>query len=689
MPEQKVEFENIHVIADEHITDDEQELSLFEIDTKVQATEADDKFKTQLKNLCIKHRSCFRKTPGRFKSYEHTIIMKNDEPFFMKSYPIPDKYRDKVSEEIDNMLRYGVIERAVTPYINPLVIVPKKNGAVRICLDARQINDRMQEDHDGPEEIDQVLRRCQGIGVMSSLDLRASFWQVPLAHESRKYTGFSHQGYTYQYTSVPFGLKISSAALNRAAETILRDMRDSVIAFVDDWLVVSATMEQHLQDLDELLTVYQTRTSDQEKTPSVSSTATVFVLHGARHDAVSKRSGSLVQASTGRKRKAWDDVGQDPMREESRKLICQWVEDVNHATKIGRRSDNRKPLAARENTQPLVCTVQPRCVQRPASPTPSIVSARPASTIDLISGDEDDEPIIVCEIFHARRPTALPPVQRPTTPQRIRPASVLIIESPASPPISPATSPSLSLESRPPSPVRFSPTPPLSYSPISSALENYSSHEDDGASPRPSPSYSPVQSASESDNTPPGSPQFINPAWVPNEQDSDDEEIDHEVALIWGQRAFQAAADEGYFSAQSSSKHLDAFITRVLAQASERALSETPTTPTVARAPPVPSQPYAGPVRKRDRKRKFAPFFAASIEITRMRRRRCMERVSSVWRGQSPAGIKDAQRQNTGCSPKRCSNTLWYDSIKVCVRVWTPNTGKFSDLTFRNQKFRE
>ncbi|CAB0035511.1 unnamed protein product [Trichogramma brassicae] len=96
-----------------------------------------------------------------------------------------------------------------------------------------------------------------------------------------------------------------------------------------------------------------------------------------------------------------------------------------------------------------------------------------------------------------------------------------------------------------------------------------------------------------------------------------------------------------YFN-YDSSKHLDAFITRVLAQASERALSETPTTPTVARAPPVPSQPYAGPVRKRDRKRKFAPFFAASIEITRMRRRRCMERVSSVWRGQSPAEQENA-----------------------------------------------
>ncbi|CAB0029044.1 unnamed protein product [Trichogramma brassicae] len=151
------------------------------------------------------------------------------------------------------MLNYGVIERATTPFINPLVVVPKKDGSVRVCLDARQINDRMQEDHDGPEEIDQVLRRCQSIGVMSSLDLRASFWQVPLAKESRKYTGFSHQGYTYQYTAVPFGLKISSAALNRAAEVILRDMHESVIPFVDDWLVVSPNMEQHLSDLDELL----------------------------------------------------------------------------------------------------------------------------------------------------------------------------------------------------------------------------------------------------------------------------------------------------------------------------------------------------------------------------------------------------------------------------------------------------
>ncbi|CAB0029049.1 unnamed protein product [Trichogramma brassicae] len=81
----------------------------------------------------------------------------------------------------------------------------------------------------------------------------------------------------------------------------------------------------------------------------------------------------------------------------------------------------------------MVCAVRPRCVQNPSSPTPSIVPVRPPSTIDLVSLEDDDEPIIVCEVFHARRPT---------TPRHIRPASVIIIEPAASPPGSLVTSPS-------------------------------------------------------------------------------------------------------------------------------------------------------------------------------------------------------------------------------------------------------
>ncbi|CAB0039250.1 unnamed protein product [Trichogramma brassicae] len=229
------------------------DISFDEIEAKVRQTGLDTESQNKLLQVCNKHRECFRKIPGRFRSYEYEIRMKNNEPFAMKSYPVPIKYREQVSHEIERMLGYGVIERASTPFINPLVAVAKKDNTVRLCLDARQINDRMLEDHDGPEEIDQVLRQCSNIGVMSSLDLHSSFWQVPLEKSSRKYTGFLHQGRTYQFTVVPFGLKVASAALNRAAESVLNGMQGRVIDFVDDWLIVSPDFDQHVRDLDELL----------------------------------------------------------------------------------------------------------------------------------------------------------------------------------------------------------------------------------------------------------------------------------------------------------------------------------------------------------------------------------------------------------------------------------------------------
>ena len=87
---------------------------------------------------------------------------------------------------------------------------------------------------------------------MTSLDLTATFWHIKLALESRRYTGFRHNGFTYQFKVVAFGLKISSAALKRATEIIVRGMPDALIDFVDDWLCVSANFGEHLQHLRQL-----------------------------------------------------------------------------------------------------------------------------------------------------------------------------------------------------------------------------------------------------------------------------------------------------------------------------------------------------------------------------------------------------------------------------------------------------
>lgn len=76
-----------------------------------------------------------------------------------------------------------------------------------------------------------------------------SFWQVGLMPESREYTGFLFNGKTYHFKVVPFGLKVSSGALVRASEKILKNLSSFIIDFVDDWLCVSKNFEEHIYHL--------------------------------------------------------------------------------------------------------------------------------------------------------------------------------------------------------------------------------------------------------------------------------------------------------------------------------------------------------------------------------------------------------------------------------------------------------
>uniref|UniRef100_A0ABD2X4Y4 RNA-directed DNA polymerase n=2 Tax=Trichogramma kaykai TaxID=54128 RepID=A0ABD2X4Y4_9HYME len=208
--------------------------------------------RVRITSLLYRYRARFDEAPGRFKSFMYKLRIQDTSPYQIKSYPIPIAHRAAVAEEIARMLWYDIIERSYSQYVNPIVAVVKKNNIVRLCLDARELNKRLDNDHDGPEKIRQVLKKWAKIGIMSSVDLRASFWQIPLHPGSRKFTAFMHAGKTYHFKVVPFGLKISTAALARAAEPILRDMGDYVFDYVDDWLVISRDVDEHIRHLGKL-----------------------------------------------------------------------------------------------------------------------------------------------------------------------------------------------------------------------------------------------------------------------------------------------------------------------------------------------------------------------------------------------------------------------------------------------------
>lgn len=217
-------------------------------------TTINEKHKRQLMNVLKENAEVFREVPGRIVGYEHHIKVTDSTPFFQRSYPVPIALREKVDEEIKKMVSCNVIERSSGPFVNPLVTVIKKDKSVRLCLDARKINTVMLPDYEGSAQISDILASCNGIKILSSIDLKNSFWQVSLHRESRDFTGFMHRGRTYRFTVMPFGLKTSSASLARALDSALsEDVKKFTLIYVDDCLVISRSIEEHLDHLRALL----------------------------------------------------------------------------------------------------------------------------------------------------------------------------------------------------------------------------------------------------------------------------------------------------------------------------------------------------------------------------------------------------------------------------------------------------
>lgn len=92
-----------------------------------------------------------------------------------------------------------------TEFVSPLLVVKKKDVSVRVCLDARYLNEKMVKDHVNPSNSGKLLFEFKTEQVLSSIDLTSSYWQVRIREDHQKYTGFSFQGKTYVF-KVPIAI---------------------------------------------------------------------------------------------------------------------------------------------------------------------------------------------------------------------------------------------------------------------------------------------------------------------------------------------------------------------------------------------------------------------------------------------------------------------------------------------------
>lgn len=211
----------------------------------------DDLQRETLTLLISRYRSLFSDKLGCATTYVHRLKPTQDRPIIKHSYPIPYAFRDDVQAEVARMLEVGVIERSESPHVNPLRIVRKKDGRIRLCLDARHLNAVIEGDHEAPPRIDELMQRHHGVRFMSLIDLSHGYWQVPLHPDSRPLTAFRVGASLYHFCRVPFELKTAGSAFIRALRLALGPEFDAfVTTYIDDMLITSSSFGEHIRGLE-------------------------------------------------------------------------------------------------------------------------------------------------------------------------------------------------------------------------------------------------------------------------------------------------------------------------------------------------------------------------------------------------------------------------------------------------------
>ena len=128
--------------------------------------------------------------PGKTDLIEYDIRLTTEDPVRSKPYPVPHARKDTIQQEVEMMLRMGVIEESTSPYASPVVLVGKKDGKNRLCVDYRQLTTVTIVDNEPIPNIEELMTEIGDAKFFTKVDLSKGYWQIPVAEKDREKTAF-------------------------------------------------------------------------------------------------------------------------------------------------------------------------------------------------------------------------------------------------------------------------------------------------------------------------------------------------------------------------------------------------------------------------------------------------------------------------------------------------------------------
>ena len=183
----------------------------------------------------------------KLSGFQFFIKLKPNAPtsIIQKPRRVPFALEAAIEEEIAKELRDDIIEEIdSSPYLSPIVVVPKPDNKIRMCVDYKKINEHIQIDQHPLPTADEVFARLHGAKYFTKLDLRAAYHQLEIREDSRDLTAFTCHIGQFRYKRLPFGLANAPSAYMKVIHHVLKDCKNTV-SYLDDILIFANDLEEH------------------------------------------------------------------------------------------------------------------------------------------------------------------------------------------------------------------------------------------------------------------------------------------------------------------------------------------------------------------------------------------------------------------------------------------------------------
>src|SRR5260363_480617 len=143
---------------------------------------------------------------GRTDLVSHRIYIEEVPPIRSRPYSVPPNEQTFIKEEIQQIIKHKLIRPSDSPWTSPVVLVKKKNGKLRFCVDYRKLNKVTKHDSYPLPRINELLGALKQSAYYTTLDLASGFWQIEMHPRDREKTAFTSRFGLYEFNVMPFGL---------------------------------------------------------------------------------------------------------------------------------------------------------------------------------------------------------------------------------------------------------------------------------------------------------------------------------------------------------------------------------------------------------------------------------------------------------------------------------------------------